>query len=409
SSPTSGKRARSAAGGGPASASVASTPAVAAYSLAMMMSRLETSSSEEINERRRQMSACRRKYAALGMAGRPQVFFCNAGAAVRFPTNGAGGGPFRADSQPPSHCPGPTFNETQGQWRRGVSIPFLPDAPGLFGRPPHLARLAVAGAKRLQARLEQGIFLVVLERDSLDAFLFLEVRQLDAFRHVRVADDRLRIATLGDGVEIVEQALADHHNSEVARADVFLAAVGDRALTDPGDDVLVDDVARDPAAVLVLNRAHPGRNGVLHVGFASLRHAHEEPRNAERVLVVDRHAPFEMIAEVEAVRPQRDAAHGPIRIALVGVLAHPLVDEAVVEFLELELEVLAGIGTGLAAQPQAPIVVHPLEVHGVAGVLLALEPIAGNVGEHDFAKAVLPRERLPHRQLRHRLRPHIGP
>src|SRR5262244_3350273 len=88
---------------------------------------------------------------------------------------------------------------------------------------------------------------------------------------------------------------------------------------------------------------------VSHVGLAPLRHAHEEPRDAERVLVVDRHAPFEMIAEVEAVRPQRDAAHGPIRIALVGVLAHPLVDEAVVEFLELELEVLAGIGTGLAA------------------------------------------------------------
>src|SRR5262249_28668693 len=240
--------------------------------------------------------------------------------------------------------PGLRAGQAQGQRRRGVSIPLLPRAQGLFERPPHLGRLAVAVPKRLQARLEQGIFLVVLERDPLDAFFFLEVRQLDAFGHVRVADDRLRIAALGDGVEIVEQALADHHNSEVARADVFLAAVGDHALTDPGDDVLVDDVARDPAAVRVLDRAHPGRNGALPVGFASLRHAHEEPRNAERVLVVDRHAPFEMIAEVEAVRPQRDAAHGPIRIALVGVLAHPLVDEAVVEFLELELEVLAGIG-----------------------------------------------------------------
>src|SRR5262249_31388032 len=157
----------------------------------------------------------------------------------------------------------------------------------------------------------------------------------------------------------------------------FLAAVGDRALADPGDDVLVDDVAGDPAAVRVLDRAHPGGNGVLHVGLAPLRHAHEEPRHAERVLVVDRHAPFEMIAEVEAIRPQRRASYGPIRIALVGALAPPLVDEAVVELLELELEVLAGVRAGLAAQPQAPIVVHPFEVYGVAGVLLALEPIAG--------------------------------
>src|SRR5262249_17798911 len=159
--------------------------------------------------------------------------------------------------------PGPKGARLRANAGRGVLIPLLPDAHGLLERPPHLGRLAVAVPKCLQARLEQGILLVVLERDPLDGLLFLEVRQLDASRHVRVADDRLRIAALGDGVEIVEQALTDHHNAEVAGADVFLAAVGDRALTDPGDDVLIDDVARDPAAVLVLDRAHPGRNGVL--------------------------------------------------------------------------------------------------------------------------------------------------
>ena len=47
-------------------------------------------------------------------------------------------------------------------------------------------------------------------------------------------------------------------------------------------------------------------------------------------------------------------------------------------------------------------------MHRVAGVLLALEPVAGNVGEHDLAEAILPGERLPDRQLRHRLRAHIG-
>src|SRR5262245_64451796 len=47
-----------------------------------------------------------------------------------------------------------------------------------------------------------------------------------------------------DGLELLEPALADHHDSEVAWADVLLRAVGDPALTNPGDDVLMDDVAR---------------------------------------------------------------------------------------------------------------------------------------------------------------------
>src|SRR5262249_7737051 len=127
----------------------------------------------------------------------------------------------------------------------------------------------------------------------LDAFLFLEEGQVDAIGDVRVADDRLGVATLGDRVEILEQPFADHDDSEVARPEVLLCAVGDAALTDPGDDVLVDDVARDPAAMLVLDRTHPGRHAPLHVGFAPLRHAHEEPSDAECVLVVDRNAPFE--------------------------------------------------------------------------------------------------------------------
>src|SRR5262249_16384700 len=163
---------------------------------------------------------------------------------------------------------------------------------------------------------------------------------------------RLGIATLRDRVEVLEQPFADHDDAEVARPEVLLGAVGDTALTDPGDDVLVDDVARDPAAVLVLDRAHPGRHALFHVRLPPLRHTHEDPGDAERILVVDRNAPFEMIAEIEAVRPQRDAAYGPIRIVLVGILAHPLVDEAVVEFLELELQVLAGIGPLLAAEPK---------------------------------------------------------
>src|SRR5712691_132697 len=282
----------------------------------MAISRLETSSSDEMSESRRQMSAWRRKYAALGIA-RPPVSSCNAEPLVRFPTNPVAAQHF----WPPLRSGG----------RQS------PDAHGLLEGAPHLRRLAIAMAERLQAGLEQRIFLVVLERNALDALFFLEIGQLDAFGQVRAADDRLGIAALRDGVEIVEQALADHRNAHVARADILLGAVGDPPLPDPGDDVLVDDVARNPAPVLALDRAHPGRDRFLHKGLASLRHAHEEPGDAQRVLVVDRHAPFEMVAEIEGVGPQRDAADGPIGIALVRILAHALVEEAVVELLELEL------------------------------------------------------------------------
>ena len=83
--------------------------------------------------------------------------------------------------------------------------------------------------------------------------------------------------------------------------------------------------------------------------------------------------------------------------------------KSVLELLELQLEMLARIGAGLAGEPQAPVVVHPFEMHGVTGILLALKPVAGDIGKNDLAKAVLPGERLPDRQLGDRLRSHIGP
>src|SRR5262245_22840431 len=125
------------------------------------------------------MSACRRKYAALGMVGRPQVFCANAQAAVRFPTNGAGGGPFLTTPYARSSVSGPPWAApgTKG----GARLRTIP----VIVRCPWPARTPAAprGAGRSSAEkpsVEQGIFLVVLERDPLDALLFLEVRQLDA-------------------------------------------------------------------------------------------------------------------------------------------------------------------------------------------------------------------------------------
>src|SRR5262249_42990772 len=139
--------------------------------------------------------------------------------------------------------------------------------------------------------------------------------------------------------------------------------------------------------------------------------AHEEPRDAERILIIDRYAPFEVAAEIKAVRPQCDATDCPIAVLLALPFAHALVNEAVREFLEFELEMLwrRFRRSRFLALSCGPIVVHPFEVDRIAGIFLALKPVARHVGENDFAKAVRPRERLPHRQLGRRQRPHIGP
>src|SRR6476646_3771576 len=141
------------------------------------------------------------------------------------------------------------------------------------------------------------------ERNALDAGRLGNVGQLDTSCRVGAAHGAFGVVAARYGIELLEQALAHHGDAEVAGAEILLGAVGDSALPDPGDDILVDDVARNPAAVDVLDRAHPGRNLVLQVGLAPFRHADEKPTDAERVLIVDRHSPFEMVPEIEAIRP----------------------------------------------------------------------------------------------------------
>ena len=90
---------------------------------------------------------------------------------------------------------------------------------------------------------------MVLERDPFDAFLFWKYGSSTHLATLELRMIALGSCALRDGIEILEQALADHRDAEVAGAEILLGAVGDAALPDPGDDVLVDDVARDPAAV----------------------------------------------------------------------------------------------------------------------------------------------------------------
>ena len=42
-----------------------------------------------------------------------------------------------------------------------------------------------------------------------------------------------------DALDVVEEALAHHDDAAVARAEMLLRAVGDRALTEPRDEVLI--------------------------------------------------------------------------------------------------------------------------------------------------------------------------
>src|SRR6185312_2570280 len=235
-------------------------------------------------------------------------------------------------------------------------------------------------------------------------------RQRHQILELLVADYRLGVAAFLDGFQILEKAAADLRDALVAGGKMFVLAVGDHALAHPGDEILIHDVAGDPApGRLVADRAVPGRDRVLDVRLAVLRHAREEPRHRQRVVIVDRHAPFEMIAGEEGVGPQTDAADAPQFVVLVGVLAHPAIDETVIELVEIDLGVARAIGPGLAFEPHAPIRVHPLEMHRVDRVLLALHPVARDFRNHDLGKAVLPGERLPVRHQRRGKRAEIGP
>ena len=74
---------------------------------------------------------------------------------------------------------------------------------------------------------------------------------------------------------------------------MLLRAIGRATLTDPRDEILIHHVRRDPTpGARVANRTFPRRDLVLNVRLALFGDAREMPRHAERVVVVDRHAPF---------------------------------------------------------------------------------------------------------------------
>src|ERR1700716_2712147 len=118
----------------------------------MVTNRAEMASSDAIKERRRQMSACRREYAALGIGKSPSS------SATQHGRSGSrqkvGGNHFFAF----------VINRTGD--RRSAVVRYLPprvarrslaDTHRLLEGPADLRRLSVAVPKRLQAGLQQGI------------------------------------------------------------------------------------------------------------------------------------------------------------------------------------------------------------------------------------------------------------
>src|SRR5205823_5795725 len=145
----------------------------------------------------------------------------------------------------------------------------------------------------------------------------------------------LWVAAILDQLDVGKEAPPQLDDALVARAQVLVPAVAHRALADPGDEVLVHYVRADPAAgLLVLDRRPPIGDGILFERFRARNSVHE-PADAERVEVVDRHAPLEVIARQKAIGPQSNLALRP----LPRIGSDAAVDVAVIEFIETDAQV----------------------------------------------------------------------
>jgi hypothetical protein len=87
-----------------------------------------------------------------------------------------------------------------------------------------------------------------------------------------------------------------------------------------------------------------------------------------------------------------------------------VVDKAVVELVEADLQVPPPRATGPAAlETPGPVAVESLEMDRVDGVLLALKPVAGYLRQADVHEAVVEGEGLPIRDQGRGLRTQVGP
>ena len=103
----------------------------------------------------------------------------------------------------------------------------------------------------------------------------------------------------------------------------------------------------------------------------------------------------------------------PIVVVFVVALEYPPFDDAVLKSIEANLlmdhrrQEPAGIISDFL-QVVRVIDVQPFHVHGIQGILHALEPVAGKLGDGHVTDDISPQERRPQRQCGGRLRPKVG-
>src|ERR1043166_1463915 len=226
----------------------------------------------------------------------------------------------------------------------------------------------------------------------------------------RIADHRFGLSAAGHEFGLLQHPLAHHDDPAVALAQVLLGPVRNGTLAHPGHEVLVHYVRGDPAPRLrLVDRAVPVGDALLSERLHLVWHPVEEPSDAQHVLVVDGHPPFEVAAGEETVRPQAGASDGPQLVRLRLTFENTAVDEPVLELVETDLQMGRRLRPLVTLQHARPVAVQPLEVHGVDRVLLALEPVTGDFREDDLHEAISPSERLPGGHERHRRRPQVSP
>ena len=230
----------------------------------------------------------------------------------------------------------------------------------------------------------------------------------------RVAEDVHGVSAVLDDLHLLAQHLAEEDEADVGLAEHLLVALGDGALGDPAHVVLVERDAGVEASVRLVERhVAVGGNVLLRHGRAGFR-AVDVVGDVIGVLVVDGHAPLrggaDLVADEEDVGEHDGVALRPVLAVLGEAELEPALDDAVLEGVERDLH---GLGLALRrggdAIPDvvAEVEVQPLRVDGVDGVLLALEPVARQVGDGDVADGVVVGQLLPAGEQRRGLRAHV--
>ena len=209
-------------------------------------------------------------------------------------------------------------------------------------------------------------------------------------------------------------------------------AVGNGALRPPSEHVLRQNVVEDRATVVVHHRHLVERDDVLPRRLDARRGRVHLIIDVVRVRVVHRDPGLELCPDAPAARAgvERKYDVGRPALAVLGsaarlghslALLHPVGRRARVDRIEAKapfgptvgamdvLVVHALVVQSLVLQDVLEEVAVEVDAVGrVSCVLLALEPVARDLGDPDLADRVGPYEHVPRREHRNRLRSEVG-